>query len=99
MESSKIECEMGIRQTCVCVCGCVCVCACACACVCVCVSLCVCVCVCVRACQCAFAVVCMCVVFGPKHTKHVFKNGTLVNALFPMVRRALRVRLFSATRC
>src|SRR4029434_2920258 len=36
---------------------------------------------------------------GPKHTKRVFKNGTLANALFPMVRRALRVRLFSATRC
>ena len=36
---------------------------------------------------------------GPKHTKRVFKNGTLANALFPMVRRALRVRLFSATCC
>ena len=36
---------------------------------------------------------------GPKHTKRVFKNGTLANALFPMVRRVLRVRLFSATRC
>ena len=28
-----------------------------------------------------------------------FKNGTLANAVFPIVRRALRVRLFSATRC
>ena len=37
--------------------------------------------------------------YGPKHTKRIFKNGTLANALFPMVRRALGVRLFSATRC
>src|SRR4029434_3063295 len=36
---------------------------------------------------------------GLKHTKRVFKNWQLANALFPMVRLALRVRLFSATRC
>src|SRR4029434_6316488 len=51
---------------------------------CVCVAVCVCVCGCVYVCGC----VCMCVC-GPKHTKRVFKNGTLVNALFPMVRREI----------
>src|SRR4029434_303439 len=61
------------------------------------------VCVCVRVCVCMSereTRVCEGVCeYGPKHTKRVFKNGTLANALFPMVRRALRVCLFSATRC